>query len=89
MIIDSGKNMNLRKFTAESGVCITDITLLKAVVQKNVILVLSSDYYNENCQFRADFSTIAYVFVFSIVTTHIGRCLFPSINPIVNGKKHN
>ena len=32
---------------------------------KNVIYVLSSVYYNENCQFQADFSTIAYVFVFS------------------------
>ena len=34
---------------------------------KNIISVLSSDYYNENCLFQTDFSTIAYVFVFSIV----------------------
>jgi hypothetical protein len=34
---------------------------------KNVIPILFSDYYNEICQFQADFSTIAYVFVFSIV----------------------
>jgi hypothetical protein len=31
-----------------------------------------SNYYNENCQFHADFSVIAYVFVFSIVLETIG-----------------
>jgi hypothetical protein len=34
---------------------------------KNIIPVLLADYYNENYHFNANFSTIAYVFVFSIV----------------------
>jgi hypothetical protein len=61
-------------------VCGNDITLLKANT-KNVISVLSPDYYNENCHFQADFSTNAYVFVFLIVPMYIGIYLFPSINP--------
>jgi len=47
-----------------------------------------SDYYNENCPFLADFSTNAYVFVFSIVPMDIGMCLFPSINPYQMQKKY-
>jgi len=35
---------------------------------KNVTSVLFSNYYNKNYHFNADFSTIAYVFVFSIIT---------------------
>jgi hypothetical protein len=54
---------------------------------KNVIFILLSDYYNENVKFLADFSTIAYVFVFSIVPDHVGIRLFPSITPLLNAKK--
>ena len=53
-----------------------------------MISILSSDHYNENFKFRADFSIIAYVFVLSIVLKLIGICLFPSINPRVNAKKY-
>lgn len=55
---------------------------------KNVFSVLSSDYYNENCQLNADFSTIAYVFVFLIIPKTIRICLFPSITPTSNAKKY-
>jgi hypothetical protein len=48
-----------------------------------------SYYYNENCQFQADFSTITYVFVFSIIPYDIGICLFPSITPPSNAKKYS
>jgi len=34
----------------------------------SIIPILSIIFYNENCHFNADFSTIAYVFVFSIIT---------------------
>ena len=34
---------------------------------RSVIFVLSFVFYKENCPFRAEFSTNAYVFVFSIV----------------------
>jgi hypothetical protein len=56
---------------------------------KNVISVLSYDYYNENDHFNADFATIAYMFVFSIITYYIRICLFPSITPIIKFKKDN
>ena len=56
----------------------------KSCNTKNVISVLSSDYYNENQHFNEDFSKIAYVFVFSIVIQFIGICLFPSITPILS-----
>ncbi len=36
--------------------------------------------------FKADFSTIAYVFVFSIITYCIGICLFASANTPSNAK---
>jgi len=52
-----------------------------------VISFLFSDYYNENCQLQADFSTIAYVFVFSIVLETIKICLCPSITSVSNTKK--
>ena len=55
---------------------------------KNVISFLSSDNYNENYHFNIEFSTIAYVFVFSIVPMYIGICLFPSITPTSNAKKY-
>jgi hypothetical protein len=55
------------------------VTIAKSRNTKNVISVLSSDYYNKNYHFQAEFSIIAYVFVFSIVTDYIGICLFPSI----------
>jgi len=53
---------------------------------KIVISVLSSDYYNENYHFNADFSTNAYVFVFSIIPYYIRISLFPSITPTLNAK---
>jgi len=52
-----------------------------------VVCVLLSNYYSENYHFKAEFSTIAYVFVFSIVTGYMGICLFSSINPLSNAKK--
>ena len=63
-------------------------TFAKSHNTKNVISVLSSDYYNENYHFNEDFSIIAYVFVFSIVPIYIGICLFPSITPPSNTKKY-
>lgn len=62
----------------------TDITLLKLLIQKSVLSVLSSDYYNENYHFDSNFPTIAYVFVFLIITEDIEIYLFPSINPILH-----
>ena len=53
---------------------------------KNVVSVLSYDHYNENCQFQADFSTIAYVFVFEIIPNYIEIYLFVSMRG-VNARK--
>lgn len=55
--------------------------LVKIRNTKNVISILSSDYYIGNCQFQADFSPIAYVFVFSFIPYFIGIYLVPSITP--------
>ncbi len=53
---------------------------------KNVISVLSSDYYNENYHFNADFSTVAYVFENTIVLYVIGIHLFVSMSRASNIK---
>lgn len=54
----------------------------------NVISILLFYFYKENYLFQAKFLTIAYVFVFSIVTEYIGISLFPSITPSSNAKKY-
>jgi len=46
-----------------------------------------SDYYIENYYFNADFSTIAYVFVFLIDLKSIWICLFPSVSTGIKCKK--
>ncbi len=43
---------------------------------ESIIPILSLVFYKENCLFLTEFSTNAYVFVFSIVTYDIEICLF-------------
>ena len=48
------------------------------------------NFIKDNCPFRPEFPTNAYVFVFSIVPEYIVICLFPSMNYQMqkNAKKH-
>ena len=47
------------------SVCRIDVLILKFVAIEVYFFVLSFDFYKENCSFRVEFSTNAYVFVFS------------------------